>query len=76
MGRLGRFESNFMTYVRASNLKLIDRTIRYVQLLSKQMYSELPGYEETAKVLFSLAPDLPVEEPAVLKILDELRAQR
>ncbi len=76
MGRLGRFESNFMTYVRASNLKLIDRTIRYVQLLSKQMYSELPGYEETAKVLFRLAPDLSVEEPAVLRILEELRTQR
>lgn len=30
MGKLGRYEGNMMTYVRASNLKLIDRVIRYV----------------------------------------------
>jgi N-acetylmuramic acid 6-phosphate etherase len=33
MGRLGRYESNLMTWVRASNNKLIDRAARYVLLL-------------------------------------------
>lgn len=33
MGRLNRFEGNMMTYVRPSNLKLIDRCIRYIKQL-------------------------------------------
>ena len=36
MGRIGRYYSNMMTYVKPSNYKLIDRTIRYVQNLLKQ----------------------------------------
>lgn len=31
MGKLGRYEGNMMTYVRASNMKLIDRATRYIQ---------------------------------------------
>ncbi|MGK4495551.1 hypothetical protein ACSLVN_27470, partial [Klebsiella pneumoniae] len=31
MGRYGRFESNVMTWVKSSNNKLIDRSIRYVE---------------------------------------------
>ena len=33
MGKLGRYESNVMTYVMPSNYKLIDRTARYISLL-------------------------------------------
>jgi len=33
MGKMGRYESNLMTWVRASNNKLIDRAARYVLLL-------------------------------------------
>ena len=36
MGALGRFESNIMTWVRASNFKLIDRSIRYASLILQQ----------------------------------------
>ncbi|OFX43261.1 MAG: hypothetical protein A2X03_09375, partial [Bacteroidetes bacterium GWA2_40_15] len=35
MGRLGRYEGNVMTYVKASNNKLIDRSIRYIDLILK-----------------------------------------
>ena len=35
MGRLGRYEGNVMTYLRASNNKLIDRAIRYIEMLLK-----------------------------------------
>lgn len=35
MGRLGRYESNVMTFVRASNYKLIDRAARCVMMLHK-----------------------------------------
>jgi N-acetylmuramic acid 6-phosphate etherase len=33
MGRIGRFEKNLMTYVRPTNGKLIDRSLRYVRWL-------------------------------------------
>lgn len=36
MGRLGRYESNIMLYVRPSNYKLIDRTARYVDHLLRR----------------------------------------
>lgn len=35
-GRIGRFESNVMTFVAPSNCKLIDRAVRYVQYLLRQ----------------------------------------
>ena len=37
MGRLGRYEGNVMTYVRASNNKLIDRAIRYIDHAFKKI---------------------------------------
>lgn len=33
MGRLGRYYSNIMTYVKPTNYKLIDRAARYVLIL-------------------------------------------
>ena len=33
MGRLGKIKSNFMIWVRPTNNKLIDRSIRYVKYL-------------------------------------------
>jgi len=33
MGRMNRYESNIMTYVKPTNYKLIDRATRYVIML-------------------------------------------
>ena len=33
MGQLGRYSANIMTYVKPSNLKLIDRSYRYISEL-------------------------------------------
>ena len=53
MGRAGRYEGNVMTWVKASNNKLIDRSIRYVSLILKN--KSIPHtYEEVAKTLFKL----------------------
>lgn len=70
MGRMERFESNLMTYVRASNYKLIDRTIRYVRRLCELKGLIIPTYEETAKKLFEILPTLSDEDPIVLKIIE------
>ena len=37
MGILGRYQGNIMTWVKPSNLKLIDRTIRYIDIITRKM---------------------------------------
>lgn len=52
MGRLGRYESNIMSYVRPSNYKLIDRAARYRQEHHRQRTGEILPYEEAVKAVF------------------------
>lgn len=75
MGRMGRFESNLMTYVRASNYKLIDRTIRYARRLCELQGLFVPSYEDTARKLFQILPTLCAEDPIVLKIIEAFQNQ-
>jgi N-acetylmuramic acid 6-phosphate etherase len=72
MGRLGRFESNLMTWVRPSNLKLIDRAIRYVSYLLAREGVRVP-YEEIAVRCFELMQDLGPDESIVLKTAASFR---
>ncbi len=72
MGLLSRFESNLMTYVKPTNFKLIDRTIRYVQRLAELQGSPKPSYENTARKLFALKDHLSNDEAIVVRLLDEL----
>ncbi len=73
MGRLGRYEGNLMTYVKASNRKLIDRAIRYVCILAGRNGRAIPTYAETAYALFEAMTTLRANEPIVIKTLDKLR---
>jgi N-acetylmuramic acid 6-phosphate etherase len=74
MARLGRCRGNLMTFVRSSNLKLIDRTVRYVRhLWLAETGKEIP-YETVVCALFTIRPTLGPNDPAVLKVLDYLRA--
>jgi N-acetylmuramic acid 6-phosphate etherase len=52
MGRIGRFESNLMTYVRPSNYKLIDRAARYAQNKFLQETGKPLSYEEAVRQAF------------------------
>lgn len=72
MGLLGRYTGNLMTYVRSSNLKLIDRTIRYVAILAQQRGMPAPDYVTCARRIFALKPYLSPDEPMVLRVLDSL----
>lgn len=65
MCRLGRVEGNVMSYVRPSNLKLIDRAVRYIVSLSKDDIN----YEEALKRVFTHLPYLKENESIVLKCL-------
>jgi N-acetylmuramic acid 6-phosphate (MurNAc-6-P) etherase len=48
MVRLGRVMGNYMIWVVPSNLKLIDRSTRYIQRLTGQ------GYEQANRLLFEV----------------------
>lgn len=72
MGRLGRYVDNLMTYVKPSNNKLIDRSVRYVRLLAKRRTGKLPGYERVTRMLFEEREKLQPGEPIVLKTLAAL----
>ena len=67
MGRLGRFESNVMTFVKPSNFKLIDRSIRYIKQILFEKFMMEVEYEEILKLLPQVANDLKEEEPFVVK---------
>ncbi len=74
MARLGRCQGNLMTFVRASNLKLIDRAVRYARHLYKIQTGKEASYEATVRTLFALRPTLGPNDPAVLKIVERLCA--
>jgi N-acetylmuramic acid 6-phosphate etherase len=71
MGRLGRYEGNVMTFVRASNNKLIDRAIRYIDLLLKSKEIILP-YSDLAYILFEMIEKTPSDQSIVLATVEEI----
>jgi N-acetylmuramic acid 6-phosphate etherase len=75
MARLGRARGNLMTYVRPSNLKLIDRAARYARHLYRAETGRDIPYDTTIRALFALRPTLAPDEPVVLRLLEELRRQ-
>ena len=72
MGLLGRYEGNVMTWVRASNGKLIDRTVRYLDFLIEKRALINPGRESLLKMIFAEMKNIGPNEAMVLKILEKL----
>ncbi len=70
MGYLGRFEGNLMTWVRPSNGKLIDRTLRYATHLLRERGADTPDYETLARILFDEIKAAREDEPLVLKVVN------
>lgn len=73
MARLGRYEGNLMTWVKPSNNKLIDRSIRYVEALLEREGRKGFSYEDICYALFGELETLKVEEPIVLRTLKALQ---
>ncbi len=74
MGRLDRYEDNLMTYVSAANNKLIDRAVRYVELLLRRRlpkHTEMPDYVTLCRELFRQKAKLPSGESIVLRTMAE-----
>ncbi|MBP9681065.1 MAG: hypothetical protein KBD76_06645 [Bacteriovorax sp.] len=71
MGRMDRYESNLMTWVRASNNKLVDRAVRYADTLLKQKGIE-KSYEELVIACFRIKDTIPRDQSLVLTMVKEL----
>ncbi len=74
MGRLGRYEGNVMTWLRASNNKLVDRSIRYIDALLKREGIHL-SYEDIAARCFEMMEELPEAHSLVLTVTESVLAE-
>jgi len=70
MGKLGRYESNVMTYVKPANNKLIDRAIRYVTQILEKNHGVTLNYVEIAHHLCTVSSQIALEESIVLKTVE------
>jgi N-acetylmuramic acid 6-phosphate etherase len=71
MGLLERYERNMMTYVKPSNLKLIDRAMRYIkELLPKGQHTD----DEILIVLFEERTKVQTDEAIVLRVVERLKS--
>jgi N-acetylmuramic acid 6-phosphate etherase len=75
MGRLGRYEGNVMTYLRASNNKLIDRAIRYIDMILTQKKIIL-SYNELCYTLFEMLEKTPSDQSIVLATVAEIEKRK
>lgn len=73
MGRLNRYESNVMVWVRASNYKLIDRAVRYIEALLEREGNTRYSYSDLVHECFHQMDTLGPTESIVLKTVDALR---
>jgi N-acetylmuramic acid 6-phosphate etherase len=71
MGRMGRYEGNVMTYLRASNNKLIDRAIRYIDMILKRKDVFL-SYSEICHKLFEMLEVTPSDKSIVMATVSEI----
>jgi len=74
MGRLERYEGNVMTYVKASNNKLIDRAVRYIDLLLKNKEITLP-YDKLVHILYEMLEKTPTDQSIVLATVTEVESR-
>jgi N-acetylmuramic acid 6-phosphate etherase len=72
MGRLGRYEGNVMTYVKASNNKLIDRAIRYIDLILRKD-KITASYSEICHTLYEMLEKTPIDQSIVLVTANEIK---
>lgn len=73
MGKLNRYRGNVMTWVRPSNYKLIDRSVRYAQFLLKEEGVTNFSYEQIVYQCLEEFEKLGPNEPVVLKIVESLK---
>ena len=71
MGKMDRYQSNIMTYVKPTNYKLIDRATRYVLMLRPES-----TYEEVVRVIYEIRDKVKADEPMVLRVMEVLNSKK
>ena len=71
IGRLGRYDGNLMTWVKPSNHKLVDRAIRYADILLKKKGISR-SYIQLAEACFYLKGKIPENQSLVYAMVDRL----
>jgi N-acetylmuramic acid 6-phosphate etherase len=74
MGRLGRYEGNVMTWVRPSNNKLIDRSVRYIQQILK-VNKINPDYDDIVYECFHTMESINENDSLVMEVVRKFRNQ-
>jgi N-acetylmuramic acid 6-phosphate etherase len=73
MGRLNRFYGNVMVFVRPTNNKLVDRSIRFIRLLLDEAGRPRLTYEQVCLALFEEFEASRGDEPVVVRTFEGLR---
>lgn len=74
MGRLGRYQGNFMTWVYPSNGKLVDRAARYsIWLLERQGVKNI-DYDKIVRIQFDVKQTLQSKESIVIRTAEKYLA--
>jgi N-acetylmuramic acid 6-phosphate etherase len=73
MGRMNRFYGNVMVFVRPTNNKLIDRSIRYIRLLLEDEGFSPLTYEDVCLALFQEFEESRADEPVVIQTFERLK---
>ena len=76
MGRLDRFYGNVMVFVRPTNNKLVDRSIRFIRLLLEDEGLSPLTYEEVCLALFEEFERSRADEPVVVRTFERLKKTR
>jgi N-acetylmuramic acid 6-phosphate etherase len=74
MGKMGRYKSNLMTFVRASNFKLIDRSVRYAKILLAEKDIQV-SYEDLVICCFKYKDEISRDHSLVLKMVEEFSSK-
>lgn len=72
MGKMGRYKSNVMTWVKPTNGKLVDRAARYVQYLLKEGNQEA-DYLDIVHLIYKCKDEALNQTPVVIRVLEEIR---
>jgi len=73
MGRLNRFHGNVMVFVRPTNNKLVDRSIRFIRLLLTDEGLSPLTYEQVCLALFQEFERSRADEPVVVRTFERLK---
>ncbi len=72
-GVLGAYEGNLMLSLKPSNFKLMDRAIRYTQLILKNNYKLNIAYDKVAAILFEEINQLEPNQSIVMKVVQKIK---